>query len=294
MSFQTPHVYINCHECSSSRRLFERILLNVAQLDLSSWASTAPPKKKPRKNEVPRSGLTIEDGETYFNCRTGSGFIQEYEYLCSQNFKTQQRQIPIILVLDNIERVRNYADDDPLSILCRMSEYVDAEKANRLVLVTISNLPWSKLFVGGRYTYGGPAPLQIPFPGYSKQEAMDVLRRMQAKSAALNKGGYRDFLKLMFDVFYSSCQDVLELDYQIRPLLGSHGDQLTTKSVWKTVSASAAKQGVRLLLRNSDSTANMSQTSKYLLVAAFCASYNPRKMDKRFFLKVSGTVLGRG
>lgn len=77
------------------------------------------------------------------------------------------------------------------------------------------------------------------------------------------------------------------------------GDATTRNNLWKSMRPMLQSSHDHLFFHidNSDDananeqTLDLPKFSKYLLVAAYCASYNPAISDRRFFLKVRFRVV---
>ncbi|XP_044271349.1 origin recognition complex subunit 5 [Tribolium madens] len=155
-------------------------------------------------------------------------------------------------------------------------------------------------------------PIQITFPQYNKDELLEILTLDidYARSLIINNtkdGGfefdvdfYRNYLNVFLSVFYRNCRDLTELRYIARsnflnycqPIINKENTINDSLALWRKVAPTLKQALQNLYLRVS--TVSLPQNlelpfyAKYLLIAAYLASYNPAKDDKRLFMKYHG------
>lgn len=153
--------------------------------------------------------------------------------------------------------------------------------------------------------------IQIVFPQYNKEELLEILTLDfdYARSLIVNNTNdvfqfdldfYRNYLNVFLSVFYRNCRDLTELRYIARrnflnycqPIINKENTIKDSMALWRKV-APTFKQALQNLYQRVSSetpTQNLELPfyAKYLLIAAYLASYNPAKDDKRLFVKYHG------
>ncbi|XP_055383077.1 origin recognition complex subunit 5 [Condylostylus longicornis] len=128
----------------------------------------------------------------------------------------------------------------------------------------------------------------------------------------MDESFYNDYLNIFLSVFYRSCRDLTELKYVSRnvfeiyctPILKGEIRTDDVSKLWRYISNPLKKalavvytrtetlvDGCELLPENSElenvKSLELPFYAKYLLIAAFLASYNAAKEDKKLFVKNS-------
>lgn len=100
------------------------------------------------------------------------------------------------------------------------------------------------------------------------------------------------------EIHYNSCKDLTELKFLVRASLKSlqifieaqKGKDLKPQLLWKFSESESRKCSSTFYCRGVDEKTaaclDLPDKTKYILVAAYIASYNPPKTDSKFFLKV--------
>ncbi|ESO06990.1 hypothetical protein HELRODRAFT_76855 [Helobdella robusta] len=134
---------------------------------------------------------------------------------------------------------------------------------------------------------------------------------------------YENFINLLLDVFHMVCRNLTELRYlahvnldkYLEPVHKGEANYGDTVKLWKNIEPHlkramqtvflrevSGEQWMKMQQLSSESTSASSSTrstieipvyTKYLLIAAYLASYNPAKLDKRFFMKNAGKTSKR-
>ncbi|KHJ40149.1 hypothetical protein D918_09806 [Trichuris suis] len=106
---------------------------------------------------------------------------------------------------------------------------------------------------------------------------------------------YHLYVQLTVDVLHKSCRDPAAISYlldkNLQPFLETLGDvsalsegALSTH-VWRALQPELSKSAGSLQVPEATMNWELPMHAKFLLIAAYIASYNPPKSDRRFFLK---------
>lgn len=209
---------------------------------------------------------------------------------------------PIIIVFDKCERLRD-TDVNLLPAFLRLGELSNLN----VCTLFISDIVWEKF----RARIGMYEPLKIHFPQYTREEFGQIL--LLYKPPDYEDLFYKNYLTLFLSVFYRFCRDLNELRYMakinfskyVEPIESSQAKEDDVTALWRNISSTfKANLEVIYLRVSADDFLERSQLSreiesttklalsfelpyyaKYLLIAAYLASYNPVKEDKRLFMK---------
>ncbi|MFT7799633.1 origin recognition complex subunit 5 [Arapaima gigas] len=274
-----PHVVVNCIECVSPGLLFERMLLSL-------FGTLTMP--------LPR-GPSLSD------------FVRLYQQLCSEQPATQTRYI----VLDHAEFLRDMSTN-LLPGFLRLQELVE----DNVTVIFLSKIVWDKF----RPNSGCFEPLLLHFPDYSKAELQQILA--QESHPSYSPELYSSYISILLGVFYSVCRDLRELRHLAalnfskfcEPLEKGEAKEGDTHKLWRNIEPHLKKAMQTVYLREVSSAQWEEQQqkeeeevrelqglsaythmelpyySKFLLIAAYLASYNPARTDRRFFLKHHGKI----
>uniref|UniRef100_A0A665VQT3 Origin recognition complex subunit 5 n=1 Tax=Echeneis naucrates TaxID=173247 RepID=A0A665VQT3_ECHNA len=282
---ELPHATVSCVECVSVASLFEHVLLSFFGYEAASL--------------LPRSPSL-------------SDFVRIYRQQCSRSPAKQTRYI----VMEKSELLRD-ADANLLPALLRLQELVE----DNITVILLSEISWDKF----RPNTGCFEPLLLHFPDYSKVELQQILSldRNPSYSAEF----YSSYINILLGVFYSVCRDLRELRHLAalnfskfcEPLAEGKVKETDTHKLWRNIEPHLKKAMQTVYLRevSSHQWEQMQQMekeadnclffplpkglsahthvelpyySKFLLIAAYLASYNPARTDKRFFLKHHGKI----
>uniref|UniRef100_A0A669C0J8 Origin recognition complex, subunit 5 n=1 Tax=Oreochromis niloticus TaxID=8128 RepID=A0A669C0J8_ORENI len=277
---QLSHATVSCVECVSIALLFEQVLLSFFGCDAASL--------------LPRSPSL-------------SDFVRVYRQQCSQSPAKQTRYI----VMEKAELLRD-TDASLLSALLRLQELVE----DNVTVILLSEIAWDKF----RPNTGCFEPLLLHFPDYSKSELQQILS--QNVHPSYSAGFYSAYINILLGVFYSVCRDLRELRHLAalnfskfcEPLAEGKVKETDTHKLWKHIEPHLKKAMQTVYLREVSSLqweqmqqmeeeeagalrglsahthVELPYYSKFLLIAAYLASYNPARTDKRFFLKHHGKI----
>uniref|UniRef100_A0A3Q1BRE6 Orc1-like AAA ATPase domain-containing protein n=1 Tax=Amphiprion ocellaris TaxID=80972 RepID=A0A3Q1BRE6_AMPOC len=254
------HATVSCVECVSVALLFEQVLLSFFGCDAASL--------------LPRSPSL-------------SDFVRIY------------RQQPVTMETSSHQTV----------VLNPVVE-------DNVTVILLSEIVWDKF----RPNTGCFEPLLLHFPDYSKGELQQILS--QDRHPSYSAEFYSSYINILLGVFYSVCRDLRELRHLAalnfskfcEPLEEGKVKETDTHKLWRNIEPHLKKAMQTVYLREVSSLqweqmqlmeekeagalrglsahthVELPFYSKFLLIAAYLASYNPARTDKRFFLKHHGKI----
>lgn len=272
-----PHIWINCHESYSSLTLFQNVV--------KKFSSSGEESKK--INNI---------------C----------EFVNFLKMKLKDASETTYLVFDCAEVLRK---EDPflLSVLSRLQELTRVN----VCTVFISELPWGKF----RSQISSFNPLLLNFPNYSKSQMSEILACECPPD--YDTDFYEGYVNVIMKTFYTVTRNLSELkhlakinfDKYCEPLEEDDGDVNSLK-LWKNIEptlreamgsvylreVSGSKWRTHCKSNNAENVSTLSTPtsdkfcatrelpfySKFLLLAAYFASYNPPKSDFKHFVKNQG------
>ncbi|XP_074798616.1 origin recognition complex subunit 5 isoform X2 [Natator depressus] len=269
-TLELPHVFVNCVECFTSRLLLEEILTQLQNLSSESKHGSHVP------------------------CDTFNDFVR----LFKQEIITQDLQNQTVyIVLDKAEQLREM-EANVLPGFLRLQEMTD----RNVTVIFLSEIVW-ELF---RPNTGCLEPFTLYFPDYSIEYSADF---------------YAAYINILLGVFYTVCRDLKELRHlaalnftkYCEPVVRGEANERDTRRLWKNIESHLKKAMQTVYLREISSSqweriqqddgepghlkglsahahVELPYYSKFLLIAAYLASYNPARTDKRFFLKHHGKI----
>ncbi|XP_048692364.1 origin recognition complex subunit 5 isoform X2 [Caretta caretta] len=269
-TLELPHVFVNCVECFTSRLLLEEILTQLQNLS----------SENKHGSHVP--------------CDTFNDFV----CLFKQEIITQDLQNQTVyIVLDKAEQLREM-EANVLPGFLRLQEMTD----RNVTVIFLSEIVW-ELF---RPNTGCLEPFTLYFPDYSIEYSADF---------------YAAYINILLGVFYTVCRDLKELRHlaalnftkYCEPVVRGEANERDTRRLWKNIESHLKKAMQTVYLREISSSqweriqqddgepghlkglsahahVELPYYSKFLLIAAYLASYNPARTDKRFFLKHHGKI----
>ncbi|RUS89133.1 hypothetical protein EGW08_003141 [Elysia chlorotica] len=294
--YKLPHIFINCVECSSLRFLVEEILNNLPLQDVSN-------------SEVDADADDMNpDNENFVRCEDLTDFVRTLKSLVSDNELGKET---LYIVLDKAERLRS-TNPVLLPALLRLQEL----SGLNICTILISEIVWEKFRTGTGFC----EPYCLNFPDYTRNELMEIM--VLDCPATCEPELYSLYVNMVLSVFHMVCRDLRELrhiarlnfDYFIDPVKTEECAPSNTRKLWKNVEPHLKKALKSVYLREvssrqwelmqqaelADGDASQAVValprahvelpfySKFLLIAAYLASYNPLKCDRRFFAKYSG------
>lgn len=278
--------YVDMLQCQHSARcLFE------AALD--AWSGTEP---------------CLANGfATYARCDTLCDFVIYVQELMKGQEQTK------FLVIDGAEHLDSLGGN----LLPVLSNFSSVSRCP-ITVVLISRLSLDTRGLG----LGGGVPYSVLFPEYSADDVLRILSLDAPEGNPALARNFQEFSKLIYDIFYKPCRDLGEVRHMtnllwpkyIQPvILGQVAAQETGKLVrrmethfrdalgqlhlrelsrieWQqrvmcNLSQNDAQKAVVQRTANSVSDFDLPYYSKWLLISAYLASYNPAKYDVRYFTR---------
>ncbi|KAM6095343.1 origin recognition complex subunit 5 isoform 2-T3 [Chlamydotis macqueenii] len=256
-TLQLPHVFVNCMEYFTSRLLLEEILIQLQNCSETGQTSHVP-------------------------CDNFNDFIR----LFKQAVASRELQDQTLYITD-----RN------------------------VTVVLLSEIVW-ELF---RPNTGCFEPFTLYFPDYSIGHLQKILS--QNHPPEYSADFYAAYINILLGVFYMVCRDLKELQHlaalnfskYCEPVVRGEANERDTRKLWKNIEPHLKKAMQTVYLREISSSqwerlqrddgepgqlkglsahthVELPYYSKFLLIAAYLASYNPVRTDKRFFLKHHGKI----
>ncbi|XP_077015349.1 origin recognition complex subunit 5 isoform X3 [Tamandua tetradactyla] len=258
-AWQLPHVFVNCVECFTLRLLLEQILNKLNHLSSS------------------------EDGcSTEITCDTFNDFVR----LFIQVTKAESLKDQTVYITD-----RN------------------------VTVIFLSEIVWEKF----RPNTGCFEPFVLYFPDYSIGNLQKILCHDHPPEYSADF--YAAYINILLGVFYTVCRDLKELRHlavlnfpkYCEPVVKGEASERDTRKLWRNIEPHLKKAMQTVYLREISSSqwekiqkddtdpgqlkglsaythVELPYYSKFILIAAYLASYNPARTDKRFFLKHHGKI----
>ncbi|XP_070558277.1 origin recognition complex subunit 5-like [Ptychodera flava] len=284
-----PNASVNCVECYTLRLLYEHILNQVAEI-------------------VPCPDNSYE---CYSRCDTMNDFVRLLQKVIAER---QLSEETVYIVLDKAERLRDM-ESNILPAFLRLQELSQCN----VCVILISEIVFEKF----RQGTGFLEPFIVHFPDYSRKEILEVIG--QDCPEGYPADFYLSYVNLLMSVFYMVCRDLREIRHlaqlnfpkYVEPIMKGEATIESAPKLWRNIEPHLKKALQTIYLREVSSAqwekfqqeasdGSVSGTlpsqltaranvelpyySKYLLIAAYLASYNPAKSDKRFFSKHHGKI----
>lgn len=199
-----------------------------------------------------------------------------------------------------------------LPVLLRLSELAECN----ICVVFISNIVFEKFRVKG----GSMEPYLIRFSEYTREDTLAILQLgftpTKLGNVELDNELYTGFLEVIYSIFCHNCKDINELRYfasllfpvYIQPLKDGKVLPSEKAKLFKHAQPYFSEATEKLYLReissaewsretkDLDGARHMSGRSadvelpyytRFLLIAAYLASYNPPRFDVRYFAKTT-------
>ncbi|XP_030765137.1 origin recognition complex subunit 5-like [Sitophilus oryzae] len=275
------HAKVNLIECYTAKILFESILdqLTGHELDLST-------------------------GAPYAKCDNFMDFIDHLQKV-SEKFGLSRS----VIIMDKAEELRNM-ESNLLPGFLRLQELTGVSVS----VIFLSEILFEKYY----FRLNIVEPIKIHFPQYNKDELLEIIsldfdlaRELVANNfnqpIEFDRDFFRNYLNVFLSVFYRACRDLSELRHTSRnnfikycePIARNEISMKNSMALWKNISP-ILKSSLDVLylrvttddskrpLENLAENIELPFYAKYLLIAAYLASYNSVKDDKRLFMKYHG------
>uniref|UniRef100_A0A8D1LE06 Origin recognition complex subunit 5 n=1 Tax=Sus scrofa TaxID=9823 RepID=A0A8D1LE06_PIG len=249
-TLELPHVFVNCVECFTLRLLLEKILNKLNHLSSSE-----------------------DDYSAEITCETFNDFVRLFKQITK------------------------------------------AESLKDQTVIFLSEIVWEKF----RPNTGCFEPFVLYFPDYSIGNLQKILSHDHPPEYSADF--YAAYINILLGVFYTVCRDLKELRHlailnfpkYCEPVVKGEASERDTRKLWRNIEPHLKKAMQTVYLREISSSqweklqkddidpgqlkglsacthVELPYYSKFILIAAYLASYNPARTDKRFFLKHHGKI----
>ncbi|KAJ8326508.1 hypothetical protein QVD99_006763 [Batrachochytrium dendrobatidis] len=279
----TRSVWINCLEAYTLRLLFESILDALAGVDSSA----------------------ANGYRAYARCDTLDEFVEHIREICGSSSAQMETSSTLFLVFEKADSLRDLGCPTLISYLLNLSEWSGV----RLCVIFISNMVWDDFCSDSLAN----TSITVYFPPYTKDEAMDIVALDCPKTEAPDF--YLTFANTLYDVFSSSCRHLTELRHitsllfpkYIEPVLQGKATRQQVSKLFGLAQTHIKEALHSLYLRDISScewqrrstksnglvstnvdlakSYDMPYYTKFLVIASYLASFNPPRLDSRFFTK---------
>ncbi|XP_048357298.1 origin recognition complex subunit 5 isoform X2 [Sphaerodactylus townsendi] len=233
-----------------------------------------------------------------------------YGHTSSGKTYVMQTLLKTLEVLDNAEQLREM-EANILPGFLRLQELID----QNVTVVLLSEIVWELL----RPNMGCLEPMLLYFPDYSIGHLQKILSHDYPPEYSFDF--YAAYINILLGVFYPVCRDLKELRHlavlnfskYCEPVIQGEANERDTRRLWKNIESHLKKAMQTVYLREISSSqweqlqeedgesgqlkglsahahVELPYYSKFLLIAAYLASYNPARTDKRFFMKHRGNT----
>ena len=231
--------------------------------------------------------------------------LAEFVHLLTETLTV--RQDGAIIVLDHVEALMDLNCPTLLPLLLKLPELTN--NVNVTVMM-VSNRPWDDFIA---YS-SSLCPIMIHFPAYTRDEALSIIADLDCPPEE-SKDFFRMFVDLIYTVFHVPCRHLGELRHVVALLFPKFVEPVRLGKATKTQTSklfglvqSHIKDALHSLYLREISTLEWEKRhslgdeslvhptgalrmfdlpfyTKFILIASFLASYNPPRLDQRFFGK---------
>ncbi|CAL8070151.1 unnamed protein product [Calicophoron daubneyi] len=257
----------------------------------------------------------------FHSCDGAADFLESLcELLMHIGKNAKGTRVCLALIFDQAEKIR---DADPLLLpfLVRLGSLV-SEQRNRgmagplsqfinVMTILITKSPWEK-FSSGTFHL---EPTVISCSSYSREQMANILTSYSPADASQSR--FSRFVDLLLTICFPVCRNARELIHLMKFNWPAFEDPVIKGVVgpddewgqWKLAQPTLKRSLTTLYLRPQAATDNLlavtqqQQTvsvalelpyfTRYLLIAAYMASYNSRAADKKFLVKNTGKQSSR-
>lgn len=265
--------FINCVECYSPKLIFEYAL--------NEWAGTVP---------------CLENGfKGYARCDSPCDFVKHVKSIINKDDGSNH-----YLIIDKAELLREM----PPAVLATLMTLPQSSNRN-ISVILISTISWEK-FRNAKIAM--PEPYMLHFPQYTETETITILKNECPQN--WDSDLLEAFVNQLYSKLRPGCRDIAELAHfvkilfpkYIKPVTDGKVDSRHHHKLAKLVNAEIQEAISKLYLREASAEAYKNEgvtktdsaeanqvelptVSRFLLIASFLASYNPARLDSRFFAK---------
>lgn len=216
----------------------------------------------------------------------------------------------VYIVLDKADYLRDM-EANLLPGFLRLQELTD----RNVTVIFLSEIIWEKF----RPNTGCFEPFVLHFPDYSIGNLQKILSHDHPPGYSADF--YSAYINILLGVFYTVCRDLKELRHlavlnfpkYCEPVVRGEAGERDTRKLWRNIEPHLKKAMQTVYLREVSSSqwetlqkddtdpgqlkglsaythVELPYYSKFILIAAYLASYNPARTDRRFFLKHHGKI----
>ncbi|KAB0399119.1 hypothetical protein E2I00_017644 [Balaenoptera physalus] len=286
-TLELPHVFVNCVECFTLRLLLEQILNKLNHLSSSEGECS-----------------------TQITCETFNDFVRLFKQITkAESLKDQT----VYVVLDKAEYLRDM-EANLLPGFLRLQELTD----RNVTVIFLSEIVWEKF----RPNTGCFEPFVLYFPDYSIGKFENIVDYSAVDQAVLNFPKYCEPVvkgegNYNFTIIIFLLKKVSVISKLLKFSLFGVASERDTRKLWRNIEPHLKKAMQTVYLREISSSqweklqkddtdpgqlkgikgslsaytqVELPYYSKFILIAAYLASYNPARTDRRFFLKHHGKI----
>ncbi|PSN39600.1 Origin recognition complex subunit 5 [Blattella germanica] len=222
---------------------------------------------EPILNKIHGHEPTYKNNYTpYMSCDNMMDFVN-----CIKDSEVVTLGAPCIIRLRDL-------DATLLSAFLRLQELAGLPN---ICVFLLSDVVWEKFHIKENFM----EPIQIHFPQYTKDELVEIFM-LDHCGSEWPESFYCNYIKLFLGIFYRACRDLNELKHMARlnfskycePVLKGEADE-TKEETLKSGLSTSAKYALSF---------ELPYYTKFFLIAAYLASYNPAKADCRLYVKNHG------
>ncbi|XP_049531340.1 origin recognition complex subunit 5 isoform X1 [Anopheles darlingi] len=258
---------------------------------------------------------------------THNGYTYAHRLEYTKEFLTElrrlDRSLAYVIVIESAERLRD-ADQNLLPMLLQLPEAT----GQNISVVLMSSLPFEKYYIKTGMpsipklfvpAYSRDSMLKILSNDFHKikldaqklAHLAGLEHRLELIDRTVTQELYSNFVHLFLSTFWKVCRDVGELRlvvsqcfrYYYEPVIEGTIEANDALKLWRNISMVLKTTFTTLYMRLGSSNLDVDYChsqmhlvqqlelpyyAKYLLIAAYLASHNPAKEDKRLFLKSHG------
>ena len=244
-------------------------------------------------NQLSGTMVNAQNGfKIYSRCESRHDFVVELKDLLDPSSKPSSNPSTFI-ILDLVDKL----EPDLLNFFIKLPETI-----HNLYIIMISKVSWNDLLSFGNSLVN---PIILEFPSYSREEILDILELDCPLDQELEF--YRTFVKIVYETVYRPCRNLVEIKSLAKSLFPKFIEPVNKgiarpdeiSKLVSNVSYYLKEIGHSLLLGSQIKDSNgleLPYYTKFLLISSFLASFNPPKLDVRFFSreKEARGILKRG
>ncbi|RWS27436.1 hypothetical protein B4U80_12871 [Leptotrombidium deliense] len=265
-SLKLDHAYIDCFQTYSNKLLFHSLLYAIKKLD--------------KKCKLDADLLD------FCRCSNSHEFVLKLEEVVKEKKK-------FILVFDNAENLLS-VDVNLVSVLSNINGLL--RDTCPILCLFISSLSFHDFH---RNDASIGSPLIVEFGAYSKEQLYHLLKRKVP--SGFSQQFYDNYITLTLSVLFQVTNNLTDLEYicesnfskYVEPIEKCGVNVNDSMKLWRNFEShlrSSVDQCAIKTLNSCPKSHELPFTGKYLLIAAFLASNNAPRTDRRFFLKHQGKI----